>query len=61
MVQDNIGKYYEDFSTYIKKNSKNLEIEEDHKFSEKSTNLDANLIWTIIEPNPNIKETNQIK
>lgn len=57
-------KYYEDFSNYITKNNskKILEIGGGSgNLAQKSTKLDANLMWTIVEPNPMIQETDQIK
>ena len=58
------NKYYEDFAKFIKdeKPKKVLEIGGGSgQLAQNVTKIKSEIKWTVIEPNPIIKETNQIK
>ena len=58
------NKYYEDFATFVQdeKPKKVLEIGGGSgQLAQNATKINSKIKWTVIEPNPIIKETNQIK
>jgi len=57
-------KYYDDFADYVVKNGakKVLEIGGGSgQLAYRSTQIDDNIRWTVVEPNPRINETEQIR
>lgn len=57
-------KYYDDFASYILKNNPRRVLEiggGSGKLAYRATKANPSLTWTIVEPNPHIEQTNQVK
>ncbi len=56
-------KYYDDFADYVIQNNPKRVLEiggGSGQLAHRSTQLDSNIKWTVVEPNPIINETSQI-